>query len=289
MCRLFGLSCAPRRARATFWLLDAPDSLSRQSHRDPDGTGLGYFGADGVPRVEKAPIAAYEDRAFAEEARQEESTTFIAHVRFASTGSLDLRNTHPFAQDGRLFAHNGVIEGIDALDRHLDQDRSLVRGDTDSERFFALITREIRRNGGDVGAGIRQAAGWIAENLPVYALNLVLVSADQLWALRYPDTHGLYVLERRAGGPHGGRHLDHSGSDGHLRVHSAHLTGHPSVVVASEPMDDNPHWSPMRAGELLHVDADLRTERQVILPDPPAHPLGLDDLRPDAAASQKSA
>ena len=39
VCRLFGLSSAPLRTRATFWLLDAPDSLSRQSHRDPDGTG----------------------------------------------------------------------------------------------------------------------------------------------------------------------------------------------------------------------------------------------------------
>ncbi|MBY8883609.1 class II glutamine amidotransferase [Streptomyces sp. PTM05] len=289
MCRLFGLSCAPRRARATFWLLDAPDSLSRQSHRDPDGTGLGYFGADGIPRVEKAPIAAFEDRAFAEEARREESTTFVAHVRFASTGGLNLLDTHPFAQDGRLFAHNGVIEGVDALDRHLGQDRSLVRGDTDSERFFALITREIRANGGDVSAGIRQAARWIAENVPVYALNLVLISVDQLWALRYPDTHDLYVLERRAGGQHGGRHLDHSGSHGHLRVHSAHLADRPSVVVASEPMDDNPHWSLLRPGELLHVGADLSTDRQVILPDPPSHRLTLDDLRPDAAASQKSA
>lgn len=84
MCRLFGLSSAPRRTYATFWLLDAPDSLSRQSHRDPDGTGLGHFAEDGAPRVDKAPIAAYRDRVFAEEARQVESATFVAHVRSLS-------------------------------------------------------------------------------------------------------------------------------------------------------------------------------------------------------------
>ncbi|MEU3839416.1 class II glutamine amidotransferase [Streptomyces sp. NPDC028635] len=289
MCRLFGLSSAPRRTHATFWLLDAPDSLSRQSHRDPDGTGLGHFAADGTPRVDKAPIAAYRDRAFAREARREESATFIAHVRFASTGSLDLRNTHPFEQEGRLFAHNGVIEGLDALDEHLGEDRSLVRGDTDSERFFALITRETRRHDGDVTTGIRQAARWIAAHLPVYAMNLILVTPQELWALRYPDTHDLYVLQRQAGGEHGSRHLDHSGSGGRMRVHSEPLADHPAVVVASERMDDNPHWRPMESGELLHVGPDLHTSHRVVLPEPPAHQLTLDDLHPDAAASQKAA
>jgi glutamine amidotransferase len=289
MCRLFGLSSAPLRTHATFWLLDAPDSLSRQSHRDPDGTGLGLFAADGTPRVDKAPIAAYRDRAFAQEARQEESATFVAHVRFASTGSLDVRNTHPFEQDGRLFAHNGVIEGLDRLDEHLGEDRSPVRGDTDSERFFALITRETRRHDGDITSGIREAARWIAANLPLYALNLILVTPRELWALRYPDTHDLYVLERPAGGPHGSRHLDHSGTHGRMRVHSAHLAEHPAVVVASERMDDNPNWRPLEPGELLHVGADLHVTHQVALPAPPAHPLTLEDLHPDAAASQKAA
>lgn len=249
MCRLFGLSSAPRRTHATFWLLDAPDSLSWQSRHDPDGTGLGYFAADGTPRVDKAPIAAYEDRAFAEEARRVESATFVAHVRYASTGGLDARNTHPFAQEGRLFAHNGVIEDLDRLDDHLGEDRSLVGGDTDSERFFALITRETGRNGGDPGAGIRQAARWIARNLPVYALNLVLVTPTRLWALRYPDTHELYVLERPAGGQHGARHLDHSGSHGRMRVRSSTLADHPAVIVASERMDDHPGWRLMEPGE----------------------------------------
>ena len=41
MCRLFGLSGAPRTVRATFWLVEAPDSLAVQSRREPDGTGLG--------------------------------------------------------------------------------------------------------------------------------------------------------------------------------------------------------------------------------------------------------
>lgn len=289
MCRLFGLISSPHRTHATFWLLDAPDSLSAQSHREPDGTGLGYFDADGTPEVHKAPDAAYADRAFAQEAREVESATFLAHIRYASTGGLDMRNTHPFEQQGRLFAHNGVIEGLDALDRHLGEDRSLVHGDTDSERFFALVTREIAAHGGDVSAGLASAARWAAEHLPLYALNVILTTADELWALRYPATHELYVLRRPAGGHHGTRHLDHVGRDGRLRVRSARLGALPSVVVASEPMDENPLWRLMEPGELLHVGRDLHPTSRIALPDPPAHPLSLADLEPAAAASQRPA
>ncbi|WP_372411014.1 class II glutamine amidotransferase [Streptomyces luteireticuli] len=289
MCRLFGLTSAPRRTHATFWLLDAPDSLREQSHRDPDGTGLGWYDADGTPQIRKEPVAAYEDRAFAAEAKQVRSATFLAHVRYASTGGLETANTHPFEQDGRLFAHNGVIEGLDALDAHLGPDLSRVRGRTDSERFFALITRETAARDGDVAAGIGQAARWIAANLPVFALNLILTTKDELWALAYPDTHSLYVLDRPAGGHHGTRHLDHSGAAGRMRVHSHDLATAPAVVVASERMDENPHWRAMRSGELLHVAPDLTITSHIALPDAPAHPLTLDDLRPEAAASQRAA
>jgi predicted glutamine amidotransferase len=289
MCRLFGLSSAPVRTSATFWLLDAPDSLSVQSHRDPDGTGLGWFGPDGDARVHKAPIAAYQDRPFAADAKQATSATFVAHVRFASTGDLARRNTHPFEQDGRLFAHNGVIEGLDQLDAHLGPDRALVEGDTDSERFFALITRETRAADGDLGAGITRAARWVARQLPLFSLNLVLTTPDELWALRYPDTHELYMLQRPAGGHHGDRHLDHTGTDGHLRVHSGDLAGVPALAVASERMDDNPNWRLMQPGELLHATPGTIPRSRIILHDPPVHRMTLDDLRPQAAASQLAA
>ena len=36
MCRLFGLTAGTVRVRATFWLLDAPDSLEAQSRRNVD-------------------------------------------------------------------------------------------------------------------------------------------------------------------------------------------------------------------------------------------------------------
>ncbi|RJO70950.1 class II glutamine amidotransferase [Nocardia panacis] len=286
MCRLFGLTAAPHRVRATFWLLDAPDSLVRQSRREPDGTGLGTYRADGSPFVEKEPVAAYADAEFGRAARERESGTFLAHVRYASTGSLNVRNTHPFEQRGRLFAHNGVVHGLDAIAAELGDYRELVGGDTDSERIFALITQRVDRHGGDITAGIVDAVRWIADSVPVYALNLLVTTASELWALRYPDTHELFVLERAAGGPHGDRHLDHAGLPGTVRTHSADLARYPAVVVASERMDENPRWRALASGELLHVDGRLRVRSELVLDAPPRHLLAHSDLSARAAASQ---
>jgi predicted glutamine amidotransferase len=287
MCRLFGMNAGARPVTACFWLLEAPDSLSQQSRREPDGTGLGWFGEDGAPHVDKQPIAAYEDRAFAQEARERRSTTFVAHVRFASTGDLSPRNTHPFEQEGRLFAHNGVIGDLDRLDEHLGAARSLVQGETDSERFFALITKETAVAGGDVGAGIAAAARWVAAELPVFAINFVLVAPGELWALRYPDTHELFVLKRAAGGCTGARHLEHASAAGSVRVRSGELAAAPAVVVATERMDEDPGWRTIDPGHLVHVGQDLTVSSEAILDGPPRHRLTLADLEPRAAASQR--
>ena len=203
-----------------------------QSHRNPDGTGLGIFDAEGRPVVHKAPISAFTDTSFASEARKERSRTFLAHVRFASTGAKTLANTHPFDQDGRLFAHNGVLAGLPQLDEELGDDRALVHGETDSERLFAMITREIRRHDGDIHAGIVAGASWIAENLPIYSLNLIITTAAEVFALSYPDTNTLYVLERGAGGVGGEEALHHHSSLG-TRVHCVQAAQRPVVVLAT--------------------------------------------------------
>lgn len=282
MCRLFGLHAGRRLVPATFWLLDAPDNLAVQSRRNPDGTGLGVFGPDGLAVVHKEPVAAWQDSEFATEAHDVTATTFIAHVRYASTGALDPVNTHPFVQDGRIFAHNGVVEGLDVLDDRIRElgVAELVQGQTDSERVFALITAAVRARDGDIGAGIVDAVGWLADNVGIYAVNLLLSTATDMWALRYPDTHDLYVLDRRH--PSQRRLRLRSAR---IRAESEQLTTQPSVVFASEPMDGE-DWRPIAPGELVHVDANLEINPQRAFPEPPRHLLRREDLSAKAAASQ---
>lgn len=287
MCRLFGLHAGTDVVTATFWLLDAPDSLAQQSRRNPDGVGLGVFDAASHPDVRKQPIAAWQDSDFAVEAHQMAGTTFIGHVRYATTGALDAVNTHPFLQDGRIGAHNGVVEGLDILDERLREvgAADLVAGQTDSERVFALITAAIRARGGDVAAGMVDAVGWLAANVPVYAVNLLLSTSTDMWALRYPEPNELYVLDRRDGT----EPTESAGFDlrsKRIRASAEQLRGRPAVVFASEPMDGDPRWQALAPGELVHVDAGLRLTREVVLPDPPAHPLRRSGLGPVAATAQ---
>jgi predicted glutamine amidotransferase len=270
MCRLFGLTAGVTPVRATFWLLDAPDSLEEQSRRNADGSGIGFFDPAGAPVLDKQPEAAFRDPEFVREAKRAESVTFVAHVRWATAGGRTVRNTHPFAMRGRIMAHNGGLGELDRLDAQLGRYAGMVFGDTDSERYFALITRQADEHGGDVGAGIAAAARWIAAHLPVSSLNTVVAAAGELWALRYPDQHALHIIERPAG--RGERTAGQPGL--HVRsatssVHVPALEALPSVVAASEQLDGESGWRMLAPGELVHVRPDLSIESAIAVPDPP--------------------
>ncbi len=195
-------------------------------------------------------------------------------------------NTHPFLQDGRIFAHNGVVEGLDVLDERLRElgTADLVLGQTDSERMFALITASIRARSDDVTAGLVDAMRWLADNVPIYAVNIVLSTATDLWALRYPEPNELYILDRREAPSDHRFHL----RTNRIRADSDHLRSRPSVVFASERMDDDPRWRLLEPGELVHVDSALQITRDVVLPDPPRHQLRPADLNAAAQVAQHS-
>ncbi len=271
MCRLFGLTAGGTRVRATFWLLDAPDALVVQSRRNVDGSGIGFFDSAGAPVLDKQPEPAFRDQEFIHQAKEAESAAFVAHVRWATTGGRTVRNTHPFAMAGRIMAHNGGFGEVGRLDEQLGPYASLVLGDTDSERYFALITQQADAHGGDAGAGIVAAARWIAASLPVSALNTVVATADELWALRYPGQHALHIIERPAGpGEHpaegGGLHVRSATSSVHVpALHSA-----ASVVVASERLDGESGWRMLAPGELVHVRPDLSVQSAVMIAESPA-------------------
>lgn len=222
MCRLLGLNAGRWPVAATFWLLDAPDSLAKQSHRNPDGGGIGVFGPGGTPLVVKQPIAAWDDVAFATAAREPTGTTFLAHVRHAGTGGHTLVDTHPWTRGSP--PRSAGLPNI---------------------YTSTPLLRQLRPDDGDglVGAALsgRQRA----------------VAAA--------------ALDARTD---------------RIHVDSAALADQPSVVVASEPMDDDPGWRPLSSGELIHVDADLTAHCRLAFPDSPAHELTLADLQPEKAESQ---
>jgi predicted glutamine amidotransferase len=215
-------------------------------------------------------------------AKQAESATFVAHVRWATAGGRAVQNTHPFAMHGRIMAHNGGFGETARLDEQLGSYASLVGGDTDSERYFALITQQTDAHGGDVAEGIAAAARWIAAHLPVSSLNAVVAAPGELWALRYPAQHALHIIERpagRSGHPSGepGLHVRSTTSSMHVPgLHSA-----PSVVVASEELDGERGWRMLAEGELVHVRPDLSVQSAMVITGPPARLVPVSSQNPN--------
>ncbi|MBO2450733.1 class II glutamine amidotransferase [Actinomadura barringtoniae] len=270
MCRLFAMTTGGPRVETSFWLLESSSSLTRLSHQQPDGTGLGWFSLGDEPVRDRAPVAAFENDDFASAARHVISHTFVSHIRYATTGALDVHNTHPFDINDRLFAHNGLVQGLDLIDSWLtDVDRAHVEGSTDSELVFAFITAQIKRHG-DTTTGLIEAVRRLGARVPIFSLNLVLAEPRKLWALRYPDNRELWALSPEGGGFGSTRSL----GTGDVRLEVGPKV--PAYLVASQPLDDDPDWRLLEPGELLIVDG---LEATSLFPfDEPARTLRLEDL-----------
>ena len=120
--------------------------------------------------------------------------------------------------------------------------------------------------------------------MPIYSVNLLLSTATDLWALRYPEPDELYLLDRREVAP--AEVFDLRTPRIHAQVDQ--FDQHPCVAFASEPMNDDPGWKLLDSGMLVHVDEQLSISERVVFPDPPKHQLTLADLSPKASASQQT-
>ncbi|HEV8555858.1 MAG TPA: class II glutamine amidotransferase [Actinophytocola sp.] len=278
MCRLFGMTTGGPRVQASFWLLDSLTNFSGLSREQPDGCGLGWFSMGDEPVRDRAPIAAFQNDDFAHEARQIISHTFLSHIRYATTGVIDVHNCHPFDISDRLFAHNGLVQGLEVIDSWLtDVDRAPIEGKTDSELVFAFITAEIKRFG-DTTRGLVSAVQRMGAEIPIFSLNLLLAEPRRLWALRYPDTRELWVLTPAGGGFGQHRRLDSESAHLQIDTMSKRIPAH---VVSSQPLDDDPDWRLLAPGELLVIDG---LDAHSLFPfDEPAHRLRYEDLVGTAA------
>jgi len=284
MCRLFGMSGGRNEVQATFWLLDAPMSLLLQSKSQPDGVGLGTFDRDGTPSIYRKPVAANRSQTFIAGAQSVRSRTFIAHIRHGTGADPTVENTHPFEQEGRMLGHNGVIGDHDDLRAKLGDYERFVQGSTDSELFFALITKRTDESGGDVIAGITAAAREIAAEIEMYSLNIVVTTATDVWALRYPETNELWIMERSLAEVSGDDGFEERSASGIMRVHSGELAILPATVIASERMDSSDDWRLLDSGELIHIDEDLNVTSQVAVHEPPAKMMVLEEEQAAAQA-----
>ena len=122
--------------------------LQRLAVEHKDGWGVARF--DGkIPHVETSVAAAHECERFDALMQETSTTSLLAHIRLASVGTVHEHNTHPFFANGWAFMHNGTLANFAASRASLEAEidpawRRWMKGDTDSERCFALFLTYLK-------------------------------------------------------------------------------------------------------------------------------------------------
>ncbi len=276
MCRILAYAGPPVTLNS---LVSAPEhGLLRQSYLpremtsgvvNADGFGFAWYGArDGEPNAEQAGAAAempflyrhilpiWSDPNLDSLERYVVSGRILGYIRSATPGqALDMSNTQPFIHGRLAFVHNGFMahfrtprgQGLHRrLRAALDEDiYAAIGGSTDSEHLFLWLVQHIRSAGslaGGIEAGL-QALAPLAGDIAI-TLNFAVTDGETVVAVRHglnTEAPTLYSL------------VDHARFPG-------------ASLVASEPLFDDPAWTPIPSGSLLTLPADARhgaTPRQL--------------------------
>ena len=223
MCRHLAYLGPPATLRSV--LLDPPHGLQRQSWAprrqrhgtmNADGFGIGWYAeGDPVPARYRRAIPIWGDPSLPDLARVIRSGAVLAAVRNATPGmAAGEQAAAPFASDQWLFSHNGVLEGWpDSAAAHAPSARTLLSLEAmvDSAFLWQLVLEWLQ-----AGAAMDTALAAVITAIEAGGgsgrFNFLLTDGRSIAATAWGDT----IWYRRSGA---------------------------SVVVASEPGDDQPGWT----------------------------------------------
>ncbi len=238
MCRHLAYLGPPVRLRSL--VLDAPHGLVEQArrpklqtsgHANPDGYGVAWYEPGrSTPRRHRSPNPIWDDHELPGLAERVDARALVGAVRLASPGSpVEETGNAPFVAEQFAWSLNGVVDGWhngvgDELRRRVSPRRAAgITGVTDGEALFALAL-----DGLDEGAELADALANVVAHVGARTtgrLNVLLTDGQDLVATAYGNS--LFVRDDAE-----------------------------SVVVASEPLDDDRRWT--RVPDRSLVTADLR-------------------------------
>lgn len=260
MCELLGMS-AHHPASITLSL----NEFARhggETGPHADGWGVAYYEGPDANLIRESTPAADSVLMSTLRGYKVASEIVLAHIRRASFGPVELKNTHPFRRElgGRIhcFAHNGDLPGIENK-FSIDQTGFAVPvGNTDSEYAFCLLMQRL-------------SSAWLGgRDIPDLHTRKKIISefAHQIGEqgpanFLYSDGDALFV--------HGHVRTQPDGTVGSPGLHYISVTCDYGIgqsefasvklesdrlqkvtLIATTPLNDG-NWRPMHEGELLVV------------------------------------
>ncbi len=208
----------------------APRDMRRGGTVNADGFGVGWY-TDGAtaPVRYRSTAPMWRDTMFPGIAGCTSSGTVVGAVRSATEGMPVVETACAPFTDGRwLFSHNGRVRGwpesLAPLASTLDVTELMtLDAPTDSAVLWALLRRRLATTDSPAEA-VTGLVTEVADTAPGSRLNLLLTDGTVLIATTW--THALWL---RGHGP--------ASDDG--------------VLVASEPLDDDPRWQEIDDGHIV--------------------------------------
>lgn len=260
MCELLGMSA---RLPASITLsLNEFARHGGETGPHADGWGIAYYDGPDANLIRESNSASSSELMSTLRGYRVESQTVIAHIRRASLGPVELRNTHPFRRElaGRVhsFAHNGDLPGVERALELQPGGGAFPIGETDSEYAFCCL---MQRMAGiwksparlpAVSERVAVVAEFAAETGALGPANFLYSDGDLLFihghqrtqpdgSMRAPGLHRISVTCDYGAG---------RSELGSVTFESSRLQQ--VVLVSTLPLTDG-DWQPMAAGDLLVV------------------------------------
>ena len=218
---------------------------------NPDGWGISY--KEGAHfRLVKEPLPAARSELYAQVSATLRSDLVLAHVRKAKYPLVNtLVNTHPFKQVccGKewVFAHNGLVPAIIAVEKADEKAVCRPDGQTDSESAFCHllghIAQQLNGTSPESGKSWLETVAQVAEVVAAYGqFNFLLSDGEYLIAYAHDRLHYLECYDQTQD----------------------------MVFIATEPLPACTPWLPFKPGELrIYRYGRLVGDMQTCPPRPP--------------------
>lgn len=258
MCELLGMS-AHHPASITLSL----NEFARhggETGPHADGWGVAFYDGPDANLIRESTSAANSVLMSTLRGYKLTSEIVIAHIRRASFGPVELRNTHPFRREfaGRVhtFAHNGDLPGLEQQYELEPEAVAAPVGSTDSEYAFCLLMQRMSRLWKERGEipelssrkqVVADFAGQMSELGPA---NFLYSDSDALFVHGHMRTQpdgsmrapGLYAVSVSCDYGFGRSEL----ASVELQSNQVQKV----TLVATTPLNEG-DWTPMLEGELL--------------------------------------